>query len=441
MTLSGPRIRDASLSVDGRPCVYGLGVIYQVAPTQIAVQVNRRPSGVAVVDYEDGVDCFVIDRIEALGDTAPTPILRNAYDRHPETGQRIILTTYPAVGGFVPLGAKRDDGSPHPHAGTGFGLAVVLGYPADHADPRPERRGDTLHRWSLQQWRFDGRRFIVEHTDMLHADAVLPDLWVLFRHPITPARQDGDDLLLPVSAGRAGAAPGSGISRWRRIDNAWRPVDFTPVTPGDYSIEPSLIRDVDGQWLLSVRGYGLTDETRPRWTEGVPETWDALRLYRSPDAIHWREAMTLHVMRSISPIVLNRTVEGQPFFAGNPLRRACFDARGRLRQVAWMREDLFLWPITDDRASVGRPVNVLDARSAFGACRDDPARHVNFWAIDHPVGAVVRLADGRWHSLLGFRLCDTWEILQDDPPTAQSGYWLESIHATTPGDTRPPIRL
>lgn len=34
--------------------------------------------------------------------------------------------------GFAPLGAKLDDGSPHPHEGTGFGIILVRVYPTDN---------------------------------------------------------------------------------------------------------------------------------------------------------------------------------------------------------------------------------------------------------------------------------------------------------------------
>ena len=38
------------------------------------------------------------------------------------------MVKYPVRGGFIPLGAKLSDGTPHPHAGTGFGTSQAMAW-------------------------------------------------------------------------------------------------------------------------------------------------------------------------------------------------------------------------------------------------------------------------------------------------------------------------
>lgn len=134
--------------------------------------------------------------------------------------------------------------------------------------------------------------------------------------------------------------------------------------------------------------------------------------------------------------MLNVTADGQPYLAGNPIRRRYWDHQGRQCNPAWMREDLFLWPLNDDRSGVVLPTNVFDARRDFDMARS-PQDAMNFWFIDHPIGGAYRLADGRWHSLLGFRVCDMLEVQTDAAPTDPTGYWLEELTPTHPQAERP----
>ena len=74
------------------------------------------------------------------------------------------MVKYPIRGGFVPLGAKRTDGSPHPHAGTGFGLSLAQAWKSSPDGPPPYLQNsyagaEAYGYLEFQQFAFDGRTF------------------------------------------------------------------------------------------------------------------------------------------------------------------------------------------------------------------------------------------------------------------------------------------
>jgi hypothetical protein len=48
------------------------------------------------------------------------------------------------------------------------------------------------------------------------------------------------------------------------------------------------------------------------------------------------------------------------------------------------------------------------------------------WFMDHASGETVRLADGRWHHLLSYRIMDRGEHGGGAPPP-QTGLYLEEV--------------
>ena len=65
---------------------------------------------------------------------------------------------FPATGAFVPLGAKLDDGSPHPAAGTGFALSATATFSGDRSEMLKD--GD---QWiEFLQLRWDGSKLAVQ---------------------------------------------------------------------------------------------------------------------------------------------------------------------------------------------------------------------------------------------------------------------------------------
>lgn len=413
MHCHGPRRRYASPTADGISAIYGLGMLFQVSLTAIAVQLNRRPTGVPVVDFEDGCDLCVVESLDALADAPPMPFLRNAPGIHPRTGEAVIQVKYPASGGFVPLGALRPDGMPHPAAGTGFALGIVLYYPADHATRRPERP-DTPQHFELLQLRYQDGGVVVTDRRVLRGESIFDD-WTVQRQALGQAIPAGDDLLFSHVVVRGDEPCRAGVARWRYGLDGWQPGPFVSATPADGPFEPSLLRDTDGAVLLCVR-------------TGLWENGSHFQVFRSDDdGAHWERIMDDPWMRGQSPVSLVMLPGGRPALVANPYRREHFDAHGRIAYNGWLREDLQIFPLTDDRRHVQVPTTVLDARACFGPARQDPAGEINCWSLDHPLGGAFRLGDGRWHTLLGFRVCDRWEIATDASPTPYSGYWLDEV--------------
>lgn len=423
MDVAGPCRRFAEPGAGGAPVIYGLGMPFQVSPTEIAVQMNRRPCGVPVVDIEDGSDLFIAGSVEALSTAAPIAFLRNEPAVHPRTGRELIMVKYPAAGGFVPLGARLADGRPHPHAGTGFSLGIALGYPADHSVRRPEREPDTIQRFELLQHAYEGSRFGILSREPVEGPDLFPG-WVVHRQALGGAIPSGEDLLFCHVAMRPGAKRQTGVARWRRGPRGWRPGDFVPVSPPDNSSEPSLVRDLDGALLVCVR-------------TGEWEDHSHFRVFRSTDeGASWSLCVDDPGMRGQSPVSIGVTLDGRPFLAANPYRRDCVDNLGRTARNGWMREDLQLFLLTDDRRHVRIPFHVFDARARFGPAREDPGGHVNFWYVDHPLGGVFRLADGRWHGLMAFRVGDLIEVVSDAQPPDPAGCWIGELESG--GVPRPP---
>ena len=50
---------------------------------------------------------------------------------------------------------------------------------------------------------------------------------------------------------------------------------------------------------------------------------------------------------------------------------------------------------------------------------------------DHPTGAVVQLADGNWHSVLGYRIGTRGEMTNyGSDPTPQTGAYFDEVHSS-----------
>ena len=134
---------------------------------------------------------------------------------------------FPVIGGFIPLGALREDGSAHPHAGTGFGIAQAISFPVDEAGLF-NWNAERIHRCEVHQLRFDGERFSAIRSAPGQEQAhplVGESGWEIIAPGITNAIPDGEDLLQAVMT-RNGAGQVSGVVRWARIE---RPRDTVSV--------------------------------------------------------------------------------------------------------------------------------------------------------------------------------------------------------------------
>ena len=435
---------DADLTVpadvpEGKSWRYGLIFPFQVGPRMAAAFVNIRiRNGVMAParsgdDYEVGNDVILFDDINLSPSAPAVPVTRNHEAANPNSNppnQTAIMVKYPMRGGFVPLGAKNPDGSPHPHAGTGFGIDTGLA--RRPGDPKSAHGGgmyEDAERYQIMevfQFSYDGDQFRVTGKEQVLPTGLVSG-WSISNGGLTNAIADGADLLVGMHASKVDGAGnpepeaprGSGVLRWQRTNRLWRPVSFVPVTGTDESTEPSLIRDTNGDLLFSARGKG---GTRPH----------AIRVWRSRDGGEtWKKI--IHVVGVISscPITLNQAADGTPYIASNmylvpldpiPKRfRIPADAEGRVRGGGWTRQKLYLWPLSDDRAGLEAPILGRHCKAEFG-----PAPSGSMWRADHPSSTTVQLADGNWHNVMGYRIHDDVES-HELPSPPQTGAYLEEV--------------
>ena len=424
----------------GKQWLYQVALPFQVSPTQAALFCNVREAMAQGVDFEVGNDVMVFSSLAELADAVPVVANRNNVEPNPKSmpaGKPATMVKYPIRGGFVPLGAKRGDGTPHPQAGTGFGLGMVQAWKILQEGPPPYLQNsysgaEAFGYWEFQQYTFDGTTFRVTATERVPFKDLLPP-WQFTNGGIGNAVADGDDLLVPM-VGKGSLPPakasnakgdwfnGSGLLRMRRIADAWRPVEFLPVPQASGTIEPSVVRDLDGSLLFAARGgsfEGRRNDIRVRRSQDGGRTWS--------DLIEVRGVI------SPGPITLNQAADGTPYVAAN-LREVMLGAKDPLALLAAERKvkvepgrdtrnTLSIWPLTASRNALAEPIDVLDGRAEFGP----PAGSNWTWRADHPSGMTVRLADGKWHHLLGTRVQDYREIKEAMPPTAHTGMYVYEV--------------
>ncbi len=414
-------------STEKAPLAYGLGFPFQVAPTQAAIFCNVRVEGVDQWDFENGTDVIIFDDLAAISAKNAVAISRNEHPTGADGKPRIVLK-FPMIGGFVPLGARRADGTAHPHAGTGFGLCQALEFPAD-GQGHFSWETKFSHRCEVHQFTYDGKRFgAVRTASGLEPSHPTVGGWQISAPGITNAVPDGDDLLLAVAAGDD-AGQVSGVVRWACQGATWRPVAFSPVTPpGTGWSEPSLVRDRDGGLLFSARGSGGDRLSQvqvwrkhgegPQWRL-VVSTPDVRVWHKQAEGPEWGLALSVPNAHNPGPLSIGCAADATPYIAAN--------------QPGSGRQTMCLWPLNAGRMDLERPLTVRAAREAFG-----PAPAGGAWMVDHPSGAVLRLADGRWHGVIAYRVLGNAEH-RGAPPAAQSGCYVEEVLSS--GPVVPPWRF
>ena len=377
---------------------YGLGFAFQVAPGKAGLLCNRHIDDAG--DHEDGVDLFLFDSLEAIKPEDAIRVSRNESQVNPKSGQRELATKYPMQGGFVPLGARRADGSPHPHAGTGFGICTIITHSLS---------GATLKRYlQLHQFSFDGHNFRTHAaTPVWDAGSLRVDnsVWMIEKLGMSMAIPDGDDLLYPAVASN-GKSESCGVSRWQRHDGTWKPVAFWPVIQS--GMEPTLCRDVDGSLLFCVRGAGSAGEFATKKP-------NAIRVWRSTDdAQTWKLIVDEPDQVGFNPISINRALDGTPYVVSNVMKE----------DRSYSREVLALWPLNKQRRGLVARRIVRDGPGEFG---QPPTGRT--WKLDHPTSATLQLRDGKWHHVLIYRG-------KEDPtsrrPIPQAGSYMEEVTSTGP---------
>lgn len=420
MTTGHADLRIPRSSPAGTNWRYGLALPFQVGPETAALFCNIRAG---FHDFEAGNDVVLFSDPSDIQVDHALPLNRNHKEPHPRSGRPSIMVKYPCRGGFVPWGAKREDGSTHPHAGTGFSVTQVLAWPVDGATAY--RGSDHYEYLELQQYSFDGKNFRILSTHRIQENQLLSGN-VLSNPPIRNAIPDGDDLLMGMAGGKFdlgywAANPqevkmGAGLTRWKRFEAGWRPVSFVPITPLDGSFEPSVIRDLDGSLLFLARGR-----------EGP------IRVWRSADAGKtWTKIIHVVGESASSVISLNQAADGSPYVATNLYEvllrslpekfRPKQDSQGIIRGAGFHREKLCLWPLNADRDNLEVPILVRDSEKEFGL---PPSGDT--WNVDHPSSMTVRLRDQMWHNIMVMRICDHAEVRAGYLPAPQTGTYVEEI--------------
>lgn len=427
----------------GQTWRYGLAIPFQVAPRRGAVFCNMAlvypPGG----DWEVGTDVIVFDDPASFRPIEVVPVSRVHNEPNPHSrpaGKPASILKGPVRGGFVPYGAKRPDGSPHPHAGTGFGLLLAFAVPIYRRE-QIEAASDNLEPYvgeeafqylELQQYAYDGKHFRVVRSERIggsgRGDAgssVPSDLlpgWQISAWSITNAIPDGDDLLLAATAEKPGTGRGAGVTRWKRIENAWRAVSFSPVTGEDRSVEPSLVRDTDGSLLFSAR-------------PGRDEDRGSLRVWRGHDLeSQWRQVINARGVVT-GPISINQAADGTPYVVSSLYQVALFPLAPRWKIIVghhmvphggWMRETLCLWPLNAKRNGLEAPIVARDSRGEFG-----PPPDSSYWLVDHAAAMTLQLADGEWRNILGYRVGSRGEMSKyGSDPTPFTGAYLEEVQSS-----------
>ncbi|MFA6568136.1 MAG: hypothetical protein WCS96_07985 [Victivallales bacterium] len=453
--------------------VYQLGFPFQISPTEIGVSLNIRWSGVKTIDLEIGNDLLILDHLGAIDPKRIQVLNHSEIKPHPHSGKPTLFAQYPLVGGFVPIGALRADGTPHPHAGTGFGVAQVIGFPGDQTVANECEYKDAeqyqYHGLEIQQYSYDGSDFNMLNSTFDDSHHLLHGCYL--RHPgLSSAIPDGDDLLQPWCGSRNNKM-GCGVLRWRYTDKKWHPVEFTPVTihddmpegaedpkwcyiakewrPVEFGsapatlnavssepvienpqtgyvpseaispyTEPSLVRDLDGSLLFTARAQG----TQP-YAPG-PLKAEKVCIWRSLDGgKSWCKILEAPHVRALTPMSLNRAADGTIYLAANPARTT--NSLGQRLGSIVMRETLMIWPLSQNRRSLLEPIMIRDCTNEWGK-----PPHGSFWRIDHPNGLTVRLSDNKWHHVLSYRGLEHNECDSDAPTTPFTGTYIEEVFSS-----------
>jgi hypothetical protein len=431
VTQSSARLRIPPSTPANQTWRYCIPFPFQLAPRKAAIICNIR--GNHPGDFEVGTDFIAFDSLSPFQPGKPLPISRIAQGTNPNSrppGEPCWLIKQWIRVGFIPLGVKRADGSPHPNAGTGFGINEVIAWPlrvkqaAPDADDRPsDPYGGREHYGyhELHQFAYDGTEFRLLETESIPHGELLPG-WSLGSGGMTSAIPDGDDLIIPFTGVRPREAGSLGLLRWRRREGKWRPESFAPAhvgNRGQNSFEPSLVRQAEGALLLCARGTG--DNAKGIW------------VWRSIDSgAHWKSLLSLPDVLPRSPVALHQAAHGTPFIVANliqggvlpemanrfPLPKA---AAGRPLETR-IRDTLCLWPLDVKGRRLLPPHVVRHGPTSFG-----PPPGGITWTIDHPIVANLQLSDGLWHTVLGYRVVDRAETDNGFLPPPQTGAYLEEV--------------
>ncbi|MCE9591397.1 MAG: hypothetical protein K8S99_12825 [Planctomycetes bacterium] len=423
---------------------YAVGFPFQAGPRTMGIMAMRTIEATPNYGHLDGSDVILLDGLAPPRPGQVFAATRNEVEPGVGGAPARLILKGPLLGGFVPLGALRADGSPHPHAGTGFGIGQAQRFP--FIDGRfswgdPQR----IDMNEVYQLAYEGKSFTtrLSRRDMQNSGEPLrigDTDWAVLTDSFSTPIPDGDDLLLAsITARMDRSAVGVGVVRWARRGGAWGPVDYDPVevTQGPVPegpnpkercpwMEPSLARDADGTLLLAARGADTFHDAGPGATGYL------LRVWRWAGVGRWEVAVDAPTMRLNSPVTVSVAADGSAYLISNPYDRAFIPETD---QTGRGREKMVLWPLNTARSGVLPALQVRDCLGEFGppptlgAAGQVPEK----WMVDHANGGTVRLADGRWRHVLCYRICHYPRYRNHGtPPSPHNGCAVEEVVTTGP---------
>src|SRR6185503_1006048 len=134
-------------------------------PTTIGLMVMRMVEETTNHGFLDGSDVILLDELKPPARSNIFAASRNEIEKG-ETGapSRLFLKS-PLIGGFVPWEALRVNGTPHPHAGTGFGVGQAhwFQFADDRFTWRDPNRKDMNEVYQLA---YNGKTFTSRRTEV-----------------------------------------------------------------------------------------------------------------------------------------------------------------------------------------------------------------------------------------------------------------------------------
>jgi hypothetical protein len=305
-----------------------------------------------------GNDCFVIQKLSDLVAEKAIPLNRSEVNHVSGAGaEKRFLAKYPALGTFVPLGARLPNGKSHPAAGTGLLFSGTSTFRADKTtqDEKSKRSVEVI------QLRWDGSTLQITSHELVTR---MLDLELSGSIPLANCSQD-DGLLFSLGT----VADGVIVYRFDWNGQAWAPTRHgkrfaKTVTEGETSL-----RQQGNKFYLQTRCHGADGN-----------------LYQSKDGLEYEFVATLDTHAG-SPKVLNQGLDGSLYVACN-------------YSPGWVRNPLEAVPWEEDH--FGKPFVLYDQDGVRG----DRGNSKPF--VDHAIASNVYL-EGRWRHLILYRVCDLME--------------------------------
>ena len=234
-------------------------------------------------DFAIGNDGFIFKDLSEIDPKRAIPINRLDPNYRFKSGKGSgVLARFPVGGAFVPLGAKLENGDPHPGEGTGFLLTSCQAFLPDRSDAAPNP-DEFLE---LQQLKWEKGQLLITASE-------LPSpLREKLNNPGFNFIPHGSGFLCPCES-----VDGILMVNFGFVGGEWKPVatgkPFAPRT----QIEPS-IHKTEGGFLVYTRGSDRTG-----------------RVYRSIEGMEYYFIFDHH--NWTVPQALNQGLDGSLYLATN----------------------------------------------------------------------------------------------------------------------------